>query len=221
MLGFPFKSVFVLAGGVAGAPDALSHRVLVKLTTDERRGRLGRGDADAALDLRDHRDDRQHAYGATSRRRCSASPVWNLDALHRAMDRAIAPGVTTGSPLAEVGASTSPRTTPGACARRAGSPAARRPPARDVRPELDGLGAAAGRRRARRRRRARSRLHDVRRKIGMHGEAGDLDLRAARTRAPPASACAGRREPRLPASTPRCARRAVSPSSTSRCSSSR
>ncbi len=34
VLGLPFKSVFVLAGGIAGEPGALSHRVLVKLTTD-------------------------------------------------------------------------------------------------------------------------------------------------------------------------------------------
>ena len=32
VLGFPFKSVFVLAGGVAGDRNALSHRVLVMLT---------------------------------------------------------------------------------------------------------------------------------------------------------------------------------------------
>ena len=34
-LGLAFKSVFVLAGGVAGAPGSLSHRVLVKLTTEK------------------------------------------------------------------------------------------------------------------------------------------------------------------------------------------
>ena len=43
LLGFPFKAVFVLAGGVAGDPKALSHRVLVRLTTES--GSVGWGEA--------------------------------------------------------------------------------------------------------------------------------------------------------------------------------
>ncbi len=43
VLGLPFKSVFVLAGGVAGSADQLSHRVLVKLTTAS--GVVGWGEA--------------------------------------------------------------------------------------------------------------------------------------------------------------------------------
>jgi hypothetical protein len=43
VLNFPFKAVFVLAGGVAATPGALSPRVLVKVTADD--GASGWGEA--------------------------------------------------------------------------------------------------------------------------------------------------------------------------------
>jgi len=100
VLGFPFKSVFVLAGGVAGDRNALSHRVLVKLTTES--GATGWGEATPTPRWT---YETTETIVSTLRRYLAPAvigiPVWNLDALHRAMERAIAPGVTTGSPLAK------------------------------------------------------------------------------------------------------------------------
>ncbi len=100
VLGLPFKSVFVLAGGVAGSADQLSHRVLVKLTTAS--GVVGWGEATPTP-----RWTYETTETIVSTLRRYLAPVaigievWNLDALHRAMDRAISPGVTPGSPLAK------------------------------------------------------------------------------------------------------------------------
>jgi len=100
VLGFPFKSVFVLAGGVAGDRNVLSHRVLVKLTTES--GATGWGEATPTPRWT---YETIETIVSTLRRYLAPAvigiPVWNLDALHRAMERAIAPGVTTGSPLAK------------------------------------------------------------------------------------------------------------------------
>ena len=100
VLGFPFKSVFVLAGGVAGDRDVLSHRVFVKLTTES--GATGWGEATPTPRWT---YETTETIVSTLRRYLAPAvlgiPVWNLDALHRAMERAIAPGVTTGSPLAK------------------------------------------------------------------------------------------------------------------------
>jgi muconate cycloisomerase len=100
LLGFPFKSVFVLAGGVAGDPNALSHRVLVKLTTDS--GAVGWGEATPTP-----RWTYETSETILTTLRNYLAPavigieVWNVDALHRAMERAINAGVTAGSPLAK------------------------------------------------------------------------------------------------------------------------
>jgi muconate cycloisomerase len=100
VLGFPFKSVFVLAGGVAGAANALSHRVLVKLTTAS--GASGWGEATPTPRWT---YETTETIVSTLRRYLVPAvlgiEIWNFDALHRAMDRAISPGVTTGSPLAK------------------------------------------------------------------------------------------------------------------------
>lgn len=100
LLGFPFKSVFVLAGGVAGDPNALSHRVLVKLSTDS--GAVGWGEATPTPRWT---YETSETIVSTLRRYLAPAvigiEVWNLDALHRAMERAINPGVTAGSPLAK------------------------------------------------------------------------------------------------------------------------
>lgn len=100
LLGFPFKAVFVLAGGVAGDPKALSHRVLVRLTTES--GSVGWGEATPTP-----RWTYETSETIVTTLRNYLAPavigieVWNLHALHQAMDRAISPGVTTGSPLAK------------------------------------------------------------------------------------------------------------------------
>jgi muconate cycloisomerase len=100
VLGFPFKSVFVLAGGVAGSANQLSHRVLVKLTTES--GAVGWGEATPTPRWT---YETTETIVSTLRRYLAPAvagiEVWNLDALHRAMDRAISPGVTPGSPLAK------------------------------------------------------------------------------------------------------------------------
>ena len=99
-LGLAFKSVFVLAGGVAGEPGALSHRVLVKLTTDS--GVTGWGEATPTP-----RWTYETTETIVTTLRHYLTPavigieVWNLDALHRAMGRAINPGLSPGSPLAK------------------------------------------------------------------------------------------------------------------------
>jgi muconate cycloisomerase len=100
VLGFPFKSVFVLAGGVAGQANALSHRVLVKLTTAG--GAVGWGEATPTP--RWTYETTETIVSTLARYLAPAVQgieVWNFDALHRAMDRAISPGVTPGSPLAK------------------------------------------------------------------------------------------------------------------------
>ncbi len=100
VLAFPFKSVFVLAGGVAGDTRTLSHRILVKLTTES--GVSGWGEATPTPRWT---YETLESIVSTLRRYLVPAvigiPVWNLDALHRAMERAIAPGVTTGAPLAK------------------------------------------------------------------------------------------------------------------------
>lgn len=99
-LGLAFKSVFVLAGGVAGAPGTVSHRVLVKLTTDS--GVSGWGEATPTP-----RWTYETTETIVTTLRHYLAPavigieVWNLDALHRAMERAINPGLAPGSPLAK------------------------------------------------------------------------------------------------------------------------
>ena len=100
VLGFPFKSVFVLAGGVAGDANVLSHRVLVKLTSDE--GVVGWGEATPTPRWT---YETTETIVSTLRRYLAPAVIgaelWNFDALHTAMDRAISPGVTPGSPLAK------------------------------------------------------------------------------------------------------------------------
>ena len=181
VLGLAFKSVFVLAGGVAGDPDTLSHRVLVKLTTDS--GATGWGEATPTP-----RWTYETTESIVSTLRHYLAPavigieVWNLDALHRAMERAINPGITPGSPLAKSAIDVAAHD---AWGRALGKPlhqllgACRRTtfdltwmvsvqsPAEAEQVVQDGLLAGYT-------------TFDV--KVGMHGPAGDLDL-VRRTRA--------------------------------------
>ncbi|MGH8798224.1 MAG: mandelate racemase/muconate lactonizing enzyme family protein [Caldimonas sp.] len=175
VLGFPFKSTFVLAGGVAGAANALSHRVLVKLTTAS--GAVGWGEATPTPRWT---YETTETIVSTLRHYLAPAvvgiPVWNLDALHRAMERAINPGVTTGSPLAKSAIDVAAHD---AWGRALGVPVYQllggcRREAFDLTwmvsveqpadaERVVGEGLAAG-----------YTMFDA--KIGMHGEAGDLDL---------------------------------------------
>ena len=100
VLGFPFKSVFVLAGGVAGDRNVLSHRVLVKLTTE--RGAVGWGEATPTP---------RWTYETTETIVSTLAPLPRAGgARHPGVEPRRAaprdgprdrPGVTTGSPLAK------------------------------------------------------------------------------------------------------------------------
>ena len=99
-LEFPFRSAFLIAGGVAGRPGEPSVRVLVRLKTEG--GAVGWGEATPTP-----RWTYETTETIVSTLRKYLAPavkgieIWNFDALHRAMDRAISPGVTPGSPLAK------------------------------------------------------------------------------------------------------------------------
>src|SRR5689334_18494975 len=180
VLGFPFKSVFVLAGGVAGDRNVLSRRVLVKLTTES--GATGWGEATPTPRWT---YETTETIVSTLRRYLAPAvigiPVWNLDALHRAMERAIAPGVTTGSPLAKSALDVAAHDTwgralgvpihqlLGGCRREAFDltwMVSVQQPSDAERLVAEGLEAGYT-------------MFDA--KIGMHGESGDLDL-VTRTR---------------------------------------
>lgn len=100
VLGLAFRSVFVLAGGIAGQPGTPSHRVLVKLTSEA--GAVGWGEATPTPRWT---YETLESIVSTLRRYLAPEVIgielWNFDALHRAMDRAIGPGLTSGSPLAK------------------------------------------------------------------------------------------------------------------------
>src|SRR3954447_11908987 len=100
VLGFPFKSVFVLAGGVAGDRNVLSHRVLVKATTES--GAAGWGEATPTPRWT---YETTETIVTTLRRYLAPAVIgleaWDFHSVHRAMERAINPGVTMGSPLAK------------------------------------------------------------------------------------------------------------------------
>ena len=100
VLEFPFRSAFLIAGGVAGEPGAPSARVFVRLESDD--GVVGWGEATPTP---------KWTYETTETivstivrylvPAVTGMALWDFDGLHKAMDRAINPGVTTGSPLAK------------------------------------------------------------------------------------------------------------------------
>lgn len=100
VLEFPFRSPFLIAGGVAGHPGQPSPRVLVRLEADG--GAVGWGEATPTPRWT---YETTETIVSTLRRYLApvvaGIPLWDFDGLHRAMDRAISPGVTTGSPLAK------------------------------------------------------------------------------------------------------------------------
>ena len=100
VLNFAFKAAFVLAGGVAATPGTLSPRILVKVTADD--GASGWGEATPTP-----RWTYETTETIVSTLKGYVAPVltgldaWDFDAVHRAMERAINPGLTMGSPLAK------------------------------------------------------------------------------------------------------------------------
>src|SRR5688572_12052814 len=100
VLEFPFRTAFLIAGGVAGQPGTPSPRVLVRLESEG--GAVGWGEATPTprwtYETTETIVSTLGKYLAPAVR---GTGLWDFDALHRAMDRAISPGVTTGSPLAK------------------------------------------------------------------------------------------------------------------------
>lgn len=100
VLEFPFKTAFFLAGGMAGSPGAPSARVFVRLEAEG--GHVGWGEATPTP--RWTYETTETIVSTLSKYLTPAVTgiaLWDFDALHRAMNRAISPGVTTGSPLAK------------------------------------------------------------------------------------------------------------------------
>jgi muconate cycloisomerase len=175
VLEFPFKAVFVLAGGVAGTAGARSARILVKVTADD--GTSGWGEATPTprwtYETTETIVSTLRGYLAPA---VIGLPAWDLDGVHRAMERAINPATTMGSPLAKSAVDVALHDL---VARSRGIPVyqllGRRrraecdltwmitleKPAGAERAVAEGLEAGYD-------------CFDV--KVGMHGEAGDLDL---------------------------------------------
>ena len=181
LLNFPVKAVFVLAGGVAATPGSPSPRVLVKVTIDD--GVAGWGEATPTP-----RWTYETAETIVSTLKKYLAPAvigleaWDLDGVHCAMERAINPGVTMGSPLAKSALDVALHD---ALARRRGIPLCellgrRRRTAFDLTWMITTLNPSDAERLAKEGLDAGYTCFEC--KIGMHGEAGDLEL-VRRTRA--------------------------------------
>lgn len=181
LLNFPVKAVFVLAGGVAATPGSPSPRVLVKVTIDD--GVAGWGEATPTP-----RWTYETAETIVSTLKKYLAPAvigledWDLDGVHCAMERAINPGVTMGSPLAKSALDVALHD---ALARRLGVPlwellGRRRRTAFDLTWMITTLDPSDAERLAKEGLDAGYTCFEC--KVGMHGEPGDLEL-VRRTRA--------------------------------------
>lgn len=181
LLNFPVKAVFVLAGGVAATPGSPSPRVLVKVTIDD--GVAGWGEATPTP-----RWTYETAETIVSTLKKYLVPAvigleaWDLDGVHCAMERAINPGVTMGSPLAKSALDVALHD---ALARRRGMPLCellgrRRRTAFDLTWMITTLNPSDAERLAKEGLDAGYTCFEC--KVGMHGEPGDLEL-VRRTRA--------------------------------------
>ena len=100
VLEFPFRTAFLIAGGVAGHPGEPSPRVFVRLESEG--GAVGWGEATPTP--RWTYETTETIVSTIAKYLAPAVlglELWNFDALHRAMNRAIGPGLTPGSPLAK------------------------------------------------------------------------------------------------------------------------
>jgi muconate cycloisomerase len=175
VLEFPFRSPFLIAGGVAGHPGQPSPRVLVRLETDG--GAVGWGEATPTPRWT---YETTETIVSTLRRYLAPAvigiSIWDFDALHRAMDRAISPGVTTGSPLAKSAIDIAAHD---ALGRALGMPVyqllgGRRRDTFDLSWMISVSEPSGARKLAEEGLAAGYDVFDV--KVGMHGEAGDLEL---------------------------------------------
>lgn len=181
LLHFPQKAVFVLAGGVAGSPGTPSPRVLVKVTSDD--GAAGWGEATPTPRWT---YETSETIVSTLKKYLAPAVVgleaWDLDGVHRAMERAVNPGVTMGSPLAKSAIDVALHD---ALARRQGVPLCellgrRRRSQFDLTWMITTLTPGDAERLAQEGLDAGYSCFEC--KIGMHGEPGDLEL-VRRTRA--------------------------------------
>jgi muconate cycloisomerase len=175
VINFRQKAAFVMAGGVAATPGSPSPRVLVKVSTDE--GAAGWGEATPTPRWT---YETTETIVSTLRRYLAPAVIgleaWDLDAVHRAMDRAISPGVTMGSPLAKSAIDVALYD---ALARRQGVPVytllgRRRRTEFDLTWMVTTMTPADGDRMAREGLEAGYDCFEC--KIGMHGERGDIEL---------------------------------------------
>lgn len=175
VLEFPFRSPFLIAGGVAGHPGQPSARVFVRLQSED--GAVGWGEATPTP--RWTYETTETIVSTLSRYLAPAVlgiELWNFDALHRAMDRAISPGVTTGSPLAKSAIDIAAHD---ALGKRLGVPVHQllggcRRTHFDLSWMISVSEPAGAEKLAREGLEAGYEVFDV--KVGMHGEAGDLEL---------------------------------------------
>ena len=175
VLEFPFRSPFLIAGGVAGHPGQPSARVFVRLETSD--GAVGWGEATPTP--RWTYETTETIVSTLTKYLAPAVKdieVWNFDALHRAMDRAISPGVTTGSPLAKSAIDVAAYD---ALGRALGVPVCqllggRRRTSFDLSWMISVSEPAGATKLAQEGLAAGYDVFDV--KVGMHGEAGDLEL---------------------------------------------
>jgi muconate cycloisomerase len=175
VLEFPFRSPFLIAGGVAGHPGQPSARVFVRLQSED--GAVGWGEATPTP--RWTYETTETIVSTLSRYLAPAVlgiELWDFDALHRAMDRAISPGVTTGSPLAKSAIDIAAHD---ALGKRLGLPVYQllggcRRTQFDLSWMISVSEPAGAEKLAREGLEAGYEVFDV--KVGMHGEAGDLEL---------------------------------------------
>ncbi len=175
VLNFPFKTAFYLAGGMAAAKGAPSPRVLVKVVAED--GVAGWGEATPTPRWT---YETTETIVSTVRKYLAPAVIgvelWDLHGLHHAMERAINPGVTMGSPLAKSAIDVAVHD---ALARSRGIPVyqllgRRRRTSFDLSWMISVAAPGDGEAQARDGIDAGYTVFDT--KIGIHGEADDLDL---------------------------------------------
>ncbi|GIW09500.1 MAG: mandelate racemase [Dehalococcoidia bacterium] len=98
----PAKAVFQLAGGLMSSPEAPTPRVLTRVTGEN--GLVGWGESTPCPSWSYETTESIYTTLVKYLAPCAIGrPVWDLDGLHRAMDRAIMPGISTGQPIAKAG----------------------------------------------------------------------------------------------------------------------
>jgi muconate cycloisomerase len=98
-LRLPMREAFHIARGSVGDPESGAPHVYVQVTADD--GRIGWGEARPS-----HRwsyETEESVVAALERYLAPVligRPAWDLHAIHREMDRQLAPGISTGNPIA-------------------------------------------------------------------------------------------------------------------------